>query len=352
MNNNSSPNNSELVRPPYPPVITAQDLIPTNISSNKVETVRIPNAFIAYRMALVRQLKLQKVACHRSNISTLASRLWAEEPEDVKNTYRKMATDAQTLHNNIRGLTFLSYKQSTSQDEPLTLLNLPSLQQIQPSLQQNPMITSPIYFDNNIPTTNSTLFDQFNNNYNENGNFLRSKDMYEREQLVQVLEQQLALVACHQSNVSNQLWFEESEDNTYQKMTTDVQTLHNQVRGLPFFSYEQSAFTNNIMQDKIGSDVINPSSQEKLVALLNLPSLQQIQQVQPSLQQNPMITSPIYFDNNIPMTTSINNNYNSNENILGNKGVYERNLENRIQILEQKLALFLPINYQNGEQFN
>jgi len=216
------------IRPPFPPVITAQDLIPTDISTNKVESVRIPNAFIAYRMALVRQLKSQKVACHRSNVSSLASRLWAEEPDDVKNTYRKMATDAQLLHNQSRGLTFLSYEQSTSSDnvmqdevnsenvnntttqdieaELLALLNLQSLQ-IQPTLQQgNPMITSPMYYDNNPPTTTTapvptvpTSFDHYNNlGNNYNGNFIGNmtgKGIYERslEQRIQILEQQMAL---------------------------------------------------------------------------------------------------------------------------------------------------------------
>ncbi|GES81502.1 kinase-like domain-containing protein [Rhizophagus clarus] len=206
-------------------VITAQDLIPTDISSNKVESVRIPNAFIAYRMALVRQLKSQKVACHRSNVSSLASRLWAEEPEDVKNTYRKMATDAQLLHNQARGLTFLSYEQSTSSDnvmqdetsseninnhstttqdieaELLALLNLQSLH-FQPTLQQtNPIIPSPMYFDNNPPTTTSVSasFDHYNNlGNNYNGNFIGNmtgKGVYERylEQRIQILEQQMAL---------------------------------------------------------------------------------------------------------------------------------------------------------------
>src|SRR6266542_4340095 len=97
MNGSNSSQKRNDIRPPFPPVITAQELILTDISSNKVESVRIPNAFIAYRIALVRQLKLQKVALHRSNVSSLASRLWAEEPENVKNTYRKMATDAQIL---------------------------------------------------------------------------------------------------------------------------------------------------------------------------------------------------------------------------------------------------------------
>src|SRR2546423_12355948 len=101
------------IRPPFPPVISAHDLIPSDIS-NKSEIVRIPNAFIAYRMALVRELKSRNIAYHRSNVSSLASRLWAEEPENVKDTYRKMTTDAQILYNKARGLTFLSYGQSAT----------------------------------------------------------------------------------------------------------------------------------------------------------------------------------------------------------------------------------------------
>jgi hypothetical protein len=178
--------------PPYPPVITAQDLIPTDVS-NKVESVRIPNAFIAYRMALVRELKSKKVACHRSNVSSLASRLWAEEPEDVKNTYRKMATDAQMLHNQARGLTFLSYEQSTSTDNVMQeetsseIINHPSPQEIEAELlalfnlqiqsplqqQENQMIASPMYFGGNM--TGKGMYDGRN-----------------LEHRVQILEQQIA----------------------------------------------------------------------------------------------------------------------------------------------------------------
>ena len=61
-------------RPSFPPKISARDLIPTEFSKSP-ETVRIPNAFIAYRMALVREMKLKKVACHRSNVSSLTSKL-------------------------------------------------------------------------------------------------------------------------------------------------------------------------------------------------------------------------------------------------------------------------------------
>jgi hypothetical protein len=230
LHSQKNPENSNL-RPPYPPVITAQDLIPTDVS-NKVESVRIPNAFIAYRMALVRELKSKKVACHRSNVSSLASRLWAEEPEDVKNTYRKMATDAQMLHNQARGLTFLSYEQSTSTDNVMQeetsseIINHPSPQEIEAELlalfnlqiqsplqqQENQMIASPMYFGGNNPTnisssSASSPYDQPNNNLGNslNGNFLGNmtgKGMYDGRNLehrVQILEQQIALFY--------QLWF-------------------------------------------------------------------------------------------------------------------------------------------------
>ncbi|GBC03190.1 hypothetical protein RclHR1_05000003 [Rhizophagus clarus] len=217
------------VRPSYPPIITAQDLIPMDISSSKVESVRIPNAFIAYRMALVKQLKLQKVACHRSNVSSLASHLWAEEPEDVKNTYRKMAIDAQKLHDQARGLTFLSYEQFTTSDDNVmqdnetsseninntiktrsidtklfSLLNLQGLQ-IQSSLHQgNPMIISP-----NLPTTSSASFDYFNNLNNLDNTYNEMcEGVYERnlEQRVQILEQQMAHI-LNQCNISMTKFF-------------------------------------------------------------------------------------------------------------------------------------------------
>ncbi|GBC03189.1 hypothetical protein RclHR1_05000002 [Rhizophagus clarus] len=108
-------------------------------------------------MSLAKQLKSQKVACHRSNVSFLASRLWAEEPEepeDVKNTYRKMVIDAQMMHN-----------------------------------QGNPMIISPMYVDGNLPATFS--FDYFNNLNNLDNTYNEMyKGVYERnlEQWVQILE--------------------------------------------------------------------------------------------------------------------------------------------------------------------
>ena len=40
MNESNLHQADDIIRPPFPPVITAQDLIPTDISSSKVESVR------------------------------------------------------------------------------------------------------------------------------------------------------------------------------------------------------------------------------------------------------------------------------------------------------------------------
>ncbi|RIA83296.1 hypothetical protein C1645_786735 [Glomus cerebriforme] len=84
LTNNDSENNNNHIRPPFPPVITAQDLIQSN------DATRVPNSFIAYRMALVREYKLKNVSCNRSEISSRASRLWKEEPDYIKNTYKNL----------------------------------------------------------------------------------------------------------------------------------------------------------------------------------------------------------------------------------------------------------------------
>src|SRR5438270_5163370 len=98
----SSNNENSNIRPPFPPTIAVQDLVPTS-------NAKVPNAFIVYRMALSRELKVQNVSYDRSRISSIASRLWAEEPENVKNTYKQLVADAQLAHNQSRGFKFFSY---------------------------------------------------------------------------------------------------------------------------------------------------------------------------------------------------------------------------------------------------
>ncbi|CAG8667233.1 15208_t:CDS:1, partial [Funneliformis mosseae] len=173
MINKSSNKNSKLtLRPPFPPTLTAHDLLPSEKSINRSENVRIPNAFIAYRMALVRELKLKNVASHRSNVSTYASRLWAEESDHVKDVYKKMANDATMLYNKARGITFLSYERSGSSDKSKKTererysvnVNEPLKQDIEEETtpQQDDLTPPPPAFDqsylNNLSMVNQQTF--------------------------------------------------------------------------------------------------------------------------------------------------------------------------------------------------
>ncbi|CAG8473623.1 14220_t:CDS:1 [Funneliformis caledonium] len=205
-------------RPPFPPVLTAKELLPKGEKSKKKENVRIPNAFIAYRMALVRELKSKRVPCNRSNISSHASRLWKQEPKEVKDVYRKMANDAQLLFNQIRGLTFL-YEQSIpngkfkreiesqsspTQDFEEKVLTTKCPQYEAPMQQENVMLNppsvlnheQPMYYDNSVmsspESSASSNFQTFDQSLSGQNPFvyINTRNIV-LEQRVQELENQL-----------------------------------------------------------------------------------------------------------------------------------------------------------------
>src|SRR4051794_33816938 len=108
---------------PFSPQISIQDLIPTDrIEGNR--NPRIPNAFIAFRIALVKELKAQQIVYDRTKVSTLASTLWAKVPEQVKKYYKDMSIEAQLQYNQARGLTFISQNSVPIQDDDFTLINI------------------------------------------------------------------------------------------------------------------------------------------------------------------------------------------------------------------------------------
>ncbi|RHZ78620.1 hypothetical protein Glove_158g59 [Diversispora epigaea] len=92
-------------KPHYPPTIKPQDLLPKNSNSNGKPS-RIPNAFIAYRIAFCQGLKSQNICITMPDVSSLASDFWAHEPIYVKATYKKIANEAKLLYD----------KQSSSND--------------------------------------------------------------------------------------------------------------------------------------------------------------------------------------------------------------------------------------------
>ncbi|PKY43959.1 hypothetical protein RhiirA4_458100 [Rhizophagus irregularis] len=80
----------EQIRPPFPPIITAHELL--NYKS-------VPNHFIIYRIAVRMECKSKNITIERKNVSSIASNLWKSEPAIVKNTYKEIENDAKILYN-------------------------------------------------------------------------------------------------------------------------------------------------------------------------------------------------------------------------------------------------------------
>jgi hypothetical protein len=105
-NVNNSNNIFTDTRPSFPPNLTINDLTKNNIkSNNKNKPKTFPNAFIAYRMALIKE-------CHNKNwkippmgeFSKITRNSWNTEPEYVKDYYVSLVKEAKSIYkqNNIQ----------------------------------------------------------------------------------------------------------------------------------------------------------------------------------------------------------------------------------------------------------
>ncbi|CAB4495238.1 hypothetical protein RhiirA5_497419 [Rhizophagus irregularis] len=83
----------EQIRPPFPPNITAHELL---------KYKSIPSPFIIYRIAVRMECKSKNITIERKFVSNIASNLWKSEPAIVKNTYKEIENDAKILYNMIQ----------------------------------------------------------------------------------------------------------------------------------------------------------------------------------------------------------------------------------------------------------
>ena len=94
------------IKPNFPPTLTTNDLIKNALksgTSNKTKVTTLPNAFIAYRMELIKEYKSKGIRLPpMGQLSKIAKKSWDEESHVVKDFYNKLARDARSL-----------YKQST-----------------------------------------------------------------------------------------------------------------------------------------------------------------------------------------------------------------------------------------------
>ncbi|CAJ0763158.1 15547_t:CDS:2, partial [Entrophospora sp. SA101] len=94
-------------RPEFPPKTKLQDLITINDrrnnNSNKHDSdgnsickapYRAPNAFIIYRKACVETIRSKGCLFPMTVISSISSQAWKEEPEIVKDEYKRLADEA------------------------------------------------------------------------------------------------------------------------------------------------------------------------------------------------------------------------------------------------------------------
>ncbi|RIA80528.1 hypothetical protein C1645_838552 [Glomus cerebriforme] len=94
----SNSDNSLIIdlKPSFPPNLTINDLIKNKNSNNKPKT--IPNAFIAYRMALMNEYRIKD---HKlppvADVSKMAKNAWNAEPGHVKDFYRSLIKDAKSI---------------------------------------------------------------------------------------------------------------------------------------------------------------------------------------------------------------------------------------------------------------
>ncbi|RIA80527.1 hypothetical protein C1645_745182 [Glomus cerebriforme] len=99
-NSNDIPND---IRPSFPPTLTIDDLIKDANTNHKRKT--LPNAFIVYRMALMKEYRINnRKLPPMTKISKIAKNSWEMESNHVKNFYERLVIDAKSIYkqNNVR----------------------------------------------------------------------------------------------------------------------------------------------------------------------------------------------------------------------------------------------------------
>src|SRR6266542_972622 len=100
---NNSRLNDESNKPTFPPTLTINDLIKKDNTNNKLKA--IPNAFIAYRMALIKEYRINnRKLPPMGEVSKIAKSYWNTEPKNVKDFYESLIKEAKSIYkqNNIK----------------------------------------------------------------------------------------------------------------------------------------------------------------------------------------------------------------------------------------------------------
>jgi hypothetical protein len=86
---------------PFPPQITAEEILERNKNNKTKERKKAPNNFMIYRMAFTKELKTRKISNINSfSMSVLAASIWKSEPPEVKQAYKDISDKVQDLLGN------------------------------------------------------------------------------------------------------------------------------------------------------------------------------------------------------------------------------------------------------------
>ncbi|KAG9287115.1 hypothetical protein G9A89_001009 [Geosiphon pyriformis] len=90
---------SPYIKPDFPPDLTHKELLVNALEKLKVtgKAGKTPNAFMAYRMALRKQISKTGFRPTMGELSTIAGNLWESEPQNVKEAYQKLSREVKIM---------------------------------------------------------------------------------------------------------------------------------------------------------------------------------------------------------------------------------------------------------------
>ncbi|GBB98384.1 hypothetical protein RclHR1_03210005 [Rhizophagus clarus] len=122
------------IKPKFPPNINLRELIAKQtFADSSRNSGRAPNAFIIYRKAFVEAARNDGYQLPMTIVSSMASRSWDLEPEFVKEEYKKLAKEANSIRNK------LIPKLSKKRRQKWNIISFPPPSNTKPSTTSSPV---------------------------------------------------------------------------------------------------------------------------------------------------------------------------------------------------------------------
>ncbi|CAG8675846.1 7199_t:CDS:1, partial [Scutellospora calospora] len=172
-----------LIKLQFPPEINYRDLVILHPDGRVPKT---PNAFIIYRKLFVETARTSGYNLPMNIISSMASRSWEQEPDEVKNEYKRIAKDAFNYRNEL----FPKVKPQKKRDQWKTIsFDKPSIRKVRtpkpmktvnkPTKHQqldSPASTPELLSDLSDIDMNSSIFDL--DLFNDWADFIANQNVY------------------------------------------------------------------------------------------------------------------------------------------------------------------------------